>query len=112
MQARLKLESSFEVELGRIENYSIVFDKHRAGRVSFVKFKIKDPIPLGWGYLNEIYIEPTYRNRGIAREVVSAFGSDLRIKRENGILINAITVEKARSMYDHLGWKRINIMCW
>lgn len=109
MQARLKLESSFEVELGRIENYSIVFDKHRAGRVSFVKFKIKDPIPLGWGYLNEIYIEPTHRNRGIAREVVSAFGSDLRIKRENGILINAITVEKARSIYDHLGWKRINI---
>ena len=109
MQTRLELNSRFKVELGEMENYSIVLGKYKAGRVSFVSFQIEDPILLGWGYLNEIYIEPTYRNRGIAREVVSVFGTDLRMKRKNGILINAIMVEKARSMYDHLGWKRINI---
>lgn len=92
-----------------MENYSIIADRCTAGRVSLVSFQMDDPFFLSWGYLNEIYVEPVYRNKGIAKAIVGSFGDKLQKERQNGILINAIMVEKARSMYDHLGWKRINI---
>lgn len=108
MQSRLRLENSFGVELGQFERYSIVTDNNNTGRVSLVRFQIDDPFSLSWGYINEIYIEPVYRKNGIAKTIVNSLGNELREKRQNGILINAIGIQGARKMYDHLGWKKLN----
>ena len=72
-----------------------------------VKFQICEPFTLGWTFLNEICIEAKYRRKGIAKNVLENIGYELSENSQNGILMNAIKIEGAKNLYDHLGWKRI-----
>jgi len=106
MKSRLEFEKSIGVELGCLEKYRIFNEQEKVGRISMVKFQLNEPFELGWIFLNEIHIEPQYRQKGIAKEVVENISDELCEKGQNGILVNAITINGAKTLYDNLGWKR------
>jgi len=113
MEAKLKLENRIGVELGYLEKYRILSRQDEVGRISMVKFQIDEPFKLGWTFLNEICIEPKYRQKGIAKNVIGNISDELSEKGQNGILMNAVTIKGAKTIYDHLGWKRFkDDSCW
>ncbi|MFA6007472.1 MAG: GNAT family N-acetyltransferase [Candidatus Shapirobacteria bacterium] len=103
------MENIFEVGLGYLEKYKILYGQNKVGRMSLVKFQVNEPFRLDWAFLNEIYVEPKYRQKGIAKNVLFSIDDELRENIQNGILINAITINGAKTLYDQLGWKRIRL---
>lgn len=113
MESKLEFINSIGVELGYLEKYIIMSRHEEVGRISMVKFQIDEPFKLGWTFLYEIHIEPKYRHKGIAKNVIENIGNELSEKGQNGILMNAITISGAKTMYDNLGWKRFKDNdCW
>jgi ribosomal protein S18 acetylase RimI-like enzyme len=69
-----------------------------------------DPSGETRAYLLNVYVEPEYRRRGLARELVSRCMADAR--RRNIRVVSLHASEEGRPLYESLGFKTTNEMLY
>lgn len=60
------------------------------------------------GYVLNLYVEPDYRGRGIARDLMDAADSEFKNRKIDYVILHATTM--GRKIYERFGWKSTSEM--
>lgn len=108
MNINLELRGEQIQNLGRISYYDIHVENKKVGKISITEFVLENLLTSRWRFIDEILIFNEYRNRKIAKNTLIQIDNKFKQEEANGILLNAITIQGAKNMYDNLGWQRLS----
>lgn len=95
--------------------YSFLFVAMAGGRtVGFISGELRQGsptfLPKTWASVDDVFVEPDYRNRGMGRALLQSVGAWAKARDADGISLQVAAANKrGRKFYEDLGFREISV---
>jgi GNAT superfamily N-acetyltransferase len=95
--------------------YSFLFVAVTGGRtVGFISGELRQGsptfLPKTWASVDDVFVEPDYRNRGMGRALLQSVGAWAKDRDADGISLQVAAANKrGRKFYEDLGFREISV---